>query len=227
MPPDLRVIAGIDHRVLAQPKLHFPVVGVRRKEVQVRLRSSGDNIRVAAAVPLGNAQNALPCAVLRDAEQELRAGQELGDALIRRTQAGDKQIPRRISKRCSDAVIEDFFRSHGAQVVRCAGDDFHRNQRRDRPRHVIAFANRVDERRQFQQFNGAIGDSVDGNFYIPCRFALIAPRNVVRCSANLPIRIILLGSLKKIRFRQHFRQRQGFGKRRQARAAHQEGKKTS
>ena len=114
MPPDLRVIAGIDPIVRVHPKLHVVIVGVRSVEGQVRLRQGGGDVRVAAAVPLGKAQNRLPCAVFRDAEEKPRTGHQLGDGFIRRAQAGDKQIPRRFGKRRPNAVIEDFLCGHGA-----------------------------------------------------------------------------------------------------------------
>ena len=74
MPPNLRVIAGIGPIVRAHPKLHLVIVGVRSVEGQLRLRQGGGDVRVAAAVPLGKAQNVFSGAVFRDAEEKPRRG---------------------------------------------------------------------------------------------------------------------------------------------------------
>ena len=114
MPPDLRVIAWIDPIVPVHPKLHEVIVGVRRVEGQVRLRQGGGDVGVADAVPLSDAQNIFFGAVFRDAEEKPRTGHQLGDGFIRRAQAGDKQIPRRVGECRPNAVIEDFHCGHGA-----------------------------------------------------------------------------------------------------------------
>ena len=138
-----------------------------------------------------------------------------------------QQIRYGIAENCPAADGENVFFVHSAQRVRCTGRKLHGNQRRDRPRHIVPLLNRVGDGIQFHQFDAVIRKSIEIDENVDCDFVLIAPITGIGNFPNLPIRIILLGSLKKIRFRQHFRQRQGFGKRRQARAAHQQGKKTS